>query len=80
MTPLLEPEEAKKLQDDIASTEALLDQAQAHYHKHKHLWTEEYCLQDPVRYRCQAVALGAGQAPVQDVLSVVVNSRLIHGV
>jgi hypothetical protein len=39
---LLEPEDAKKLQDDIAATEALLDQAQAHYNKHKHLWTEEY--------------------------------------
>lgn len=39
---LMTPEQKKKLEDDIASTEALLDQAQAHYHAHKHLWEEEY--------------------------------------
>jgi hypothetical protein len=39
------PEEKQKLEEDIASTEALLDQAQAHYHEHKHLWTEEYAYQ-----------------------------------
>ena len=39
---LLPPEEAKKFEDDITKTEALLDQAQAHYDAHKHLWTEEY--------------------------------------
>lgn len=42
---LMTPEELKKLQDDIASTESLLDQAQAHYNAHKHLWTEEYAYQ-----------------------------------
>jgi hypothetical protein len=40
---LMTPEELKDLQADIASTEALLDQAQAHYDAHKHLWTDEYC-------------------------------------
>jgi hypothetical protein len=39
---IMTPEELRKLQEDIASTEALLDQAQAHYNTHKHLWTDEY--------------------------------------
>jgi hypothetical protein len=42
---MLSPEELKKREEDIASTNALLDQAQAHYNKHKHLWTEEYAYQ-----------------------------------
>lgn len=39
---IITPEELKKFQDDIAATEALLDQAQAYYNDHKHLWTQEY--------------------------------------
>lgn len=42
---LMTPEQRKQLEADIASTEALLDQAQAHYHAHQHLWTQEYAWQ-----------------------------------
>jgi multidrug resistance efflux pump len=42
---LVSPEKKKQLEENIASTEAGLDQAQAHYNRYKHLWTEEYAWQ-----------------------------------
>lgn len=36
------PQDLSALLDDIAATQALVDQAQAHFEAHKHLWTEEF--------------------------------------
>ncbi len=36
----MSPERLEELKDDIAILQSMLDQAQAHFDKHRHLWDE----------------------------------------
>lgn len=53
------------LRDDIAATEALIDQAQAHYNEHKHLWTEEQAWHMQAEIDAKRFALEANKVIVK---------------
>jgi hypothetical protein len=60
----------KELRDDIAATEALIDQAQAHYNEHKHLWTEEQAWHIQAEIDTKRFALEANKTIVKMLSSM----------
>jgi hypothetical protein len=55
----------KSLRDDIAAAEALIDQAQAHYNEHRHLWTEEQAWHIQAEIDAKRFALEANKVIVK---------------